>query len=75
MLPKLRRLSGQDVVKILSEHGFVRVRQKGSHIAMQRRGPATTVTVIVPDHAELHIGTLRSIVRQSGLTRTAFESR
>jgi predicted RNA binding protein YcfA (HicA-like mRNA interferase family) len=28
----------------------------------------------VPDHLELRIGTLKSIIRQSGLSRTLFEA-
>ena len=41
---------------------------------MQRRTEAGTVTVPVPDHPELAIGTLLSIIRQSGIARTEFES-
>jgi len=44
---KLRRLSGPEVQRILETHGFVAVRQRGSHVAMQRRIESTTVTVIV----------------------------
>jgi predicted RNA binding protein YcfA (HicA-like mRNA interferase family) len=40
---------------------------------MQKRAADSTVTVPVPDHAELRIGTLRSIIRQSGLPRSLFE--
>jgi predicted RNA binding protein YcfA (HicA-like mRNA interferase family) len=40
---------------------------------MQKRSAETTVTVPVPDHAEMRIGTLLSIIRQSGLSRTLFE--
>lgn len=40
---------------------------------MQKRTPQTTVTVPVPDHAEVKIGTLLSIIRQSGLPRNLFE--
>lgn len=71
---KLRRLSGQDVRKINEAHGFASVRQRGSHMVLQRRGEGTTTTVPVPDHKELKTGTLLSIVRQSGLPRTAFET-
>ena len=70
---KLRVLSGREVCKILQRNGFVEVRRKGSHIAMQKRATGITVTVIVPDHPELRIGTLQSIVRQSGLPRSVFE--
>jgi len=54
-------------------HGFLAVRQRGSHVVMQKRLPDTTITVPVPDHVELRIGTLQSIIRQSGLPRGEFE--
>ncbi len=41
---------------------------------MQKKFSDTTVTVPVPDHAELRIGTLQSIIRQSGVLRSEFES-
>lgn len=71
---KLRILSGKQVCSILSAHGFIEIRQRGSHIIMQKRLPTTTITVPVPNHAELRIGTLQSIIRQSGLPRNEFES-
>lgn len=71
---RLRVLSGREVCRILERHGFVEVRKRGSHIAMQRRTEAGTVTIPVPDHPELKIGTLLSIIRQSGLPRAEFES-
>lgn len=70
---KLKILSGQEVCRILQAHGFVEVRRRGSHIVMQRRSGGTTVTVPVPDHKEITVGTLRSIIRQSGLPRAEFE--
>jgi predicted RNA binding protein YcfA (HicA-like mRNA interferase family) len=41
---------------------------------MQRRIAAGTITVPVPDHPEIRLGTLQSIIRQSGVPRKAFES-
>ncbi len=70
---KLRVLSGRDVCRILEQHDFQIVRQRGSHIVMQRRTDFGTVTVPIPDHSEIGIGTLQSIIRQSGVPRTAFE--
>jgi predicted RNA binding protein YcfA (HicA-like mRNA interferase family) len=72
-LGRLRALSGQQVCAILQQHGFKEVRQSGSHILMQRMLPDTTITVPVPNHSELRIGTLQSIIRQSGLPRSEFE--
>lgn len=74
-MPKLRVLSGSQVCQIMSKHGFLQVRQKGSHIIMQKKEGNTTITVPVPDHAELRIGTLLGIIRQSDLPRSLFESK
>ena len=71
-MPELRNLSGRDVCEILSRHGFVKVRQRGSHIVMQKKEEGTTITVPVPDHDVILIGTLMSIIRQSGLVRSDF---
>jgi predicted RNA binding protein YcfA (HicA-like mRNA interferase family) len=40
---------------------------------MQKRTETSTVTVPVPMHDEIRIGTLQSIIRQSGLPRQLFE--
>ena len=70
---RLRVLSGREACRILQQHGFVEVRRRGSHIVMQRRTDAGSVTVPIPDHRELAIGTLLSIIRQSGVPRAEFE--
>ena len=54
---RLRVLSGLEVCRILERHGFVEVRRRASHVVMQRRTDTGTVTVPVPDHRELSIGT------------------
>lgn len=72
---KLRVLSGGEVCEILARHGFEQVRQRGGHVIMQKRTTeGSTVTVPVPNHAELRTGTLLSIIRQSGLPRSLFEN-
>jgi predicted RNA binding protein YcfA (HicA-like mRNA interferase family) len=71
-VPKLGVFSGDDVCRILESHGFRRVRQKGSHAMMQKQTEDSTITIPVPLHRELRIGTLQSIIRQSGLGREPF---
>jgi predicted RNA binding protein YcfA (HicA-like mRNA interferase family) len=73
-VPRLRVLSGRQVCAILAKHGFEQVRQKGSHLIMQKKEGGTTITVPVPDHDELRIGTLLGIIRQSGLPKSLFEA-
>jgi predicted RNA binding protein YcfA (HicA-like mRNA interferase family) len=41
---------------------------------MQRKLEQGTITIPVPDHKELRLGTLKSIIRQSGIPRSAFET-
>jgi predicted RNA binding protein YcfA (HicA-like mRNA interferase family) len=72
-LGKLRVLSGKEVCAILTKHGFTEIRRRGSHIVMQQKLSEGTITVPVPDHSEIRIGTLQSIIRQSGIPRNEFE--
>lgn len=71
---RLRVLSCREVCALLRRHGFEQVRQRGSHIVMQRILDGRTTTVPVPDHAELRVGALLSIIRQSGVQRSEFEA-
>lgn len=70
---KLKVLPGKEVCRILEQNGFHQIRQKGSHIVMQKKVGETTITVPVPNHSEIKIGTLQSIIRQSKLNRDLFE--
>ena len=66
MSPKLKRLSGPEVVDILRIFGFEVHSQRGSHAKLRRisaEGGRQTLTI--PLHAELDVGTLRAIVRQA----------
>jgi predicted RNA binding protein YcfA (HicA-like mRNA interferase family) len=72
-VPKLGSFSGAEIVSIMERHGFQPVRQKGSHMMMQKRGDdGSTITVPVPLHRVVMIGTLQSIIRQSGIPKDAF---
>ncbi|CAB4624916.1 unannotated protein [freshwater metagenome] len=68
MNPPLPVVSGTAAIKALAGAGFVEVSQRGSHVKL-RKGDAT---VIVPMHKELAAGTLRSIIRQSGMSVEEF---
>ncbi|MBI1369578.1 MAG: addiction module toxin, HicA family [Planctomycetes bacterium] len=63
-------ISGAQCVKALERAGFVRKRQRGSHITLRRDHPFAQL--VVPDHKSLDRGTLRAIIRQAGLTVDQF---
>jgi predicted RNA binding protein YcfA (HicA-like mRNA interferase family) len=67
---KLPVVSGAQCVKALGKTGFEVYRQRGSHIVMVRKSPPAQTTI--PDHKELDRGTLRAIIRQTGLTVEEF---
>ncbi|MEK6800029.1 MAG: type II toxin-antitoxin system HicA family toxin [Planctomycetota bacterium] len=73
-MARLRILSGREACRILAENGFTEVRQRGSHVVMPRREGEKTITVPIPDHSELRIGTLTSIIRQPQLPRRLLET-
>ncbi|HOK45541.1 MAG TPA: type II toxin-antitoxin system HicA family toxin [Bryobacteraceae bacterium] len=65
-MPKLRVLSGDEVVRILHSFGFAPVSRRGSHIKLQRKLPnGSRQSLTVPLHREMDRGTLLAIYRQA----------
>ena len=69
-MTKLPQISGRECSAVLAKIGFYLKRQTGSHMILRRDNPFAQV--VVPDHRELDLGTLRSIIRQAGLTADEF---
>ena len=65
-MPSLPTLSGREVAK----DGWQMVRQRGSHMILVKDGHMATLSV--PDHREVAKGSLRSLIRSSGLTVEEF---
>jgi len=70
MPPVPRGVSSREWINALQKVGFFRVRQKGSHIVMRRDEPFAQV--VVPQTKSLPVGTIRTIIRDSGLTVEEF---
>jgi predicted RNA binding protein YcfA (HicA-like mRNA interferase family) len=65
-MPKLKRLSGDEVIAILGKFGFAVHAQRGSHVKLRRVGSGGTAqTLTIPKHRELDTGTLKAIIRQA----------
>lgn len=63
-------LSGREVKAALEQAGFVFRRQSGSHMMLRRDEPPARI--VVPDHKQIRVGTLRRIVADAGLTIEEF---
>jgi predicted RNA binding protein YcfA (HicA-like mRNA interferase family) len=70
-LSKLPSISGREVVRAFEGIGYERDRQRGSHIVLRHRD-APHRRLVVPDHRVVAKGTLRALIRESGLTVDEF---
>lgn len=71
-MAKLPRLSGHNLIKILSSFGFKKIRQKGSHVLLIKVTKQGKIGCVVPLHDELETGTLLVILRQAKISRDEF---
>lgn len=55
-------VSGRQLIRWFESLGYHVVRQRGSHVRLERRSPAGTHAITVPNHRELARGTLNDIV-------------
>ncbi len=69
----MKPLSFREVKRKLERASFAEASQSGSHIKFAKTTDAETRTAIVPKHREVAAGTLRSILRQTGLSESEFE--
>lgn len=64
------RISGVDAVKAFARAGYEHVRTSGSHAILKKDGAALVLSV--PLHNELKTGTLRGLIRDSGMSTEEF---
>jgi predicted RNA binding protein YcfA (HicA-like mRNA interferase family) len=69
-MTRLPRLSGREVVRVFESLGWEKARQRSSHIILVREGHQATLSV--PNHKEVAMGTLRSLIRSADLTVEVF---
>lgn len=66
-------VSGRKVINALCKTGFRVVRQRGSHVRLEKRTEDRTLKLTVPLHKSLKKGTLRRIIKDAGLTVQEFK--
>jgi len=62
------------LIKALQRDGWVVVRQKGSHIRLQKRTRTELLKLTVPAHRPIKRSTLSHILKQARLCLEDFES-
>ena len=72
-MPRLRKVSGKDCVKILcNKFNFQISGRKGSHVRLSKETPGGKIGTVVPIHDQLKIGTLKGILKQAQLDEQKF---
>ncbi len=69
-MARLGNISGKKAVKAFQKAGWQPLGQVGSHLVLVKSG--LRVNLSVPQHKELSLGTLRALIRNSGLTVEEF---
>ncbi|MCH7685849.1 MAG: type II toxin-antitoxin system HicA family toxin [Planctomycetes bacterium] len=70
-MSRLPVVSGRDAVKAFKNIGYVLDHQTGSHLILRQSAPPHR-RLTVPNHRELAKGTIRSLIREAGLTVEEF---
>jgi len=65
-------VSGRKVIKALTKAGFKVAGRRGTHVKLKKKVNDEFFVVIVPNHAELARGTLKSILRQANIAKEDF---
>jgi predicted RNA binding protein YcfA (HicA-like mRNA interferase family) len=67
---KLGNVSGKEAAKAFQRAGWEPIGQVGSHLVLVKSG--VRVNLSIPQHKELSVGTLRSLIRSAGMTVEEF---
>ncbi len=71
-MTKVPSLNYNKVIRALRRDGWVVVRQKGSHIRLQKALPNKTLKIIIPAHSPIKRSTLSHILKQSNISVKKF---
>ena len=72
-MSRLRKVSGKECIKILcNKFGFTIIRQKVSHIILKKETQTEKIGTVVPNHPEIKIGTLRSVLKLAKVSEEEF---
>jgi predicted RNA binding protein YcfA (HicA-like mRNA interferase family) len=69
---KLPVVSGEKAIKAFSNAGFVKVRQRGSHVRLEKIEGNDIIKLTVPLHNPMKKGTLSRLIKDGGLTIDEF---
>ncbi len=73
-MTRLPSLGYEKVIKALQRDGWVIIRQRGSHIRLQKHTRMEVLKLTVPAHSPIKNSTLVQILKQARITQEEFQS-
>lgn len=70
---KLPQISGKELIKIFLKFGFTVVRQRGSHVQLEKTTGNEIIRITIPMHSQLKRGTLSHIIKASKIDEKELE--
>jgi predicted RNA binding protein YcfA (HicA-like mRNA interferase family) len=71
-MSKVPSLSYQKIIAALERDGWIVVRQRGSHIRLEKKLPDETLKITVPAHRPVKCSTLAKILKQAKIDLDRF---
>ena len=71
-MSKVPSLPYDRIIRALQRDGWVVVRQRGSHIRLQKHTPSETLKLTVPAHRPIKRSTLSHILKQARISSDDF---
>jgi predicted RNA binding protein YcfA (HicA-like mRNA interferase family) len=71
-MSKVPSLSYQKIIAVLERDGWIVVRQRGSHIRLEKKLPDETLKITVPAHKPVKRSTLAKILKQAKINLDRF---
>jgi predicted RNA binding protein YcfA (HicA-like mRNA interferase family) len=71
-MSKVPSLSYQKIIAALERDGWIVVRQRGSHIRLEKKLPDETLKITVPAHRPVKRSTLAKILKQAKIDLDRF---
>lgn len=71
-MTKVPSLNYQQIINALQRDGWIIVRQRGSHIRMQKRISVEILKITIPAHKPVKRSTLAHIIKQSKIDLETF---
>jgi predicted RNA binding protein YcfA (HicA-like mRNA interferase family) len=66
-------VSGKELIQyLIKDKGFIKVRQKGSHVLLTKQSADKKLIVVVPNHKQLKKGTLSGVLRMAQIDKKGF---